>query len=443
MTTKRTRALRERAVLVGVGPRDGVDYWNLDDSLDELAQLADTADADVAGVVRQHRDRPDPLTYVGKGKLSELAELAARVDANLVIFDDELSPAQQRNVERQLDLKVIDRTALILDIFARRAQSHEGRLQVALAQHEYLLPRLAGQWSHLERLGGGIGTRGPGETQIETDRRLVRRQIERLKREIGKVRDHRRLLREHRRSNGLPLFALVGYTNSGKSTLLTALSDASALVEDTLFATLDPTVRRITLGKNTEALLSDTVGFIHKLPTGLVAAFRATLEELDEADVLLHVIDISHPNRVAQASSVDEILEELGLDDKPRIAVLNKVDRLAGGSWSESRVVRRAVRELVAEETPDVPVVLVSAAKRMGLADLLETMQTLTIMSMRPVDVVLPYNRGDLLNVMHQRGVLEFVEHGADGVHIRGRAQPSLAGALAPYKTARDSEGVD
>src|SRR5439155_10062999 len=259
----------------GIGGR-----WNAESSLEELALLADTAGARVVGQTLQRLESRNPATYVGKGKVSEIASQRSEVDYSTVIFDDELTPSQQRNLEGELDVKVLDRTALILDIFAQHARTREGRLQVELAQHEYILPRLRGQWSHLERLEGRIGTRGPGETQLETDRRLVRNRLTRLKRQIDEVRQQRSLHRRRRRRQGLPVVALVGYTNAGKSTLMRALSGADVLTEDLLFATLDPVTRRVALPSSRPVLLSDTVGFIQKLPTELVASFRATLEEL-------------------------------------------------------------------------------------------------------------------------------------------------------------------
>jgi GTP-binding protein HflX len=295
--------------------------------LAELSNLADTADVEVVGRMKQRLERPS-RTYLGSGKLKELVSLKEETGYNVVIFDDELSPRQQKNLEDALDVKVIDRTALILDIFSRRAQTHEGKLQVELAQNQYLLPRLAGQWSHLERLGGGIGTRGPGEMQLESDRRLVERRIQRLKKELGEVRKHRTLYRRNRQRTGIPVAALVGYTNAGKSTLLNTLSGAQVLVEDKLFATLDPTTRRLTLPNRETVLLTDTVGFIHKLPPTVVAAFRATLEELEEADLLLHIVDITHKNAAEQCQTVEDILVDLGLGEKPRLTLLNKVDLL-------------------------------------------------------------------------------------------------------------------
>ncbi len=324
-----------------------------------------TAGAEVVGASIQRRQNPNPAFYVGKGKLEELAELKEELEYDVVIFDDELSPTQERNLEEALGVKIIDRSALILDIFAKRAQTHEGRLQVELAQHQYLLPRLAGQWSHLERLGGGIGTRGPGEKQIETDRRLIRNKIHRLQKDIEQVRKHRALYRHQRAKQGIPVVAIIGYTNAGKSTLLNALSNADVFVENKLFATLDPTTRRLTLPNKQEILLSDTVGFIQKLPTTVVAAFRATLEELDEAALLLHVIDITHRNAVEQSIAVEEILTGLSLNDKPVIAALNKVDLLAS---HEDEISNLGVEiKYIPQET-----VLISASKGWGLDSLLE-----------------------------------------------------------------------
>ena len=358
--------------------------------------LAETAGAMPVQRVAQRLRHPDPHSYVGKGKLAEIVDLVGREGASVVIFDDELTPAQQRALESALAVKVIDRTALILDIFAQRARTNEGGLQVALAQHEYLLPRLAGQWSHLERMEGAIGLRGPGETQLETDRRLVRIQIKTLKRRIEQVRRHRR--EQRRRRAGMPVVALVGYTNAGKSTLLNALTHAGVRVHNRLFETLDPTTRRwvIDIGaagrpgargddgarrRTDTVLLTDTVGFIQKLPTQLIAAFRATLEELQEADILLHVIDITHADAADQAQAVEETLAELGLltgaDPPVRITVLNKIDRLLPATDSAAAVteadalaslepeLRRAL-DADAEEV----VVLVSAAERWGFGAL-------------------------------------------------------------------------
>jgi len=314
---------------------------------------------------------PTKTHYVGKGKLAELLALKENTDYNVVIFDDELSPLQQRNLEQALKIKVIDRAALILDIFARRARTHEGQLQVELAQHQYLLPRLAGQWSHLERLGGGIGTRGPGEKQLETDRRLIQRKIHHLKEQLEQVRKHRVLYRQKRRRSGIPVVAIVGYTNAGKSTLLNTLSKAGVLVEDKLFATLDPTTRRLRLPDSRAVLLSDTVGFIRKLPPTIINAFRATLEELDEASILLHVVDLTSHNAPEQCQTVEGILADLKLTDKPRITVLNKIDLLLenGQTWDEEKAINFLSRR---GDEINENAVLVSAVKGWGLTGLLE-----------------------------------------------------------------------
>ncbi len=359
-----THPAHERAMLVGVEVKGQHNTWAVEDSLEELSLLARTAGAKVVGSMVQRLQRPTPAYYLGKGKLEELNALKDELGYDLVIFDDELSPTQQKNLEDALGVKIIDRTALILDIFASRARTHEGRLQVELAQHEYLLPRLAGQWSHLERLGGGIGTRGPGESQIETDRRIIRNKIHRLKKEIEGVRKHRALYRRQRNVSGTPVVALIGYTNSGKSTLLNALSGAGVFVEDKLFATLDPTTRKISLPDGREFLLTDTVGFIQKLPTALIAAFRATLEELEEADLLLHVVDINHRNAAEQGITVDKILDDLGLGDKPIITVLNKLDLMAG---SEQEMKDSTVM------LNKKDAVMISAARKWGLRVLLDT----------------------------------------------------------------------
>ena len=299
-----------------------------------------------------------------------MKDLGHRLGYTLAVFDDELTPAQQRNLEEALGVKIIDRTALILDTFARHARTREGRLQVGLAQHQYLLPRLAGQWSHLERLGGGIGTRGPGETQLETDRRLLRRRIERLKAELEVVRRRRSLHRRQRRRSGVPTVSLVGYTSAGKSTIFNALTGAEVVaVEARPFSTLDPVTRRVNIGEGRQALLTDTVGFIHKLPAALVAAFRATLEELQDADLLLEVVDISHPNAGEQAQVVEETLGELELEDKPRVLVLNKVDRMM--DWDSPLPDGRA-GGLTAEPVPSV---LISAEKRWGIDRLLRAVE--------------------------------------------------------------------
>jgi len=386
----------------------------VEDSLEELALLAATAGAEVVGALVQRLTKPTPAYYLGKGKLEELAKLRLETGYNVLLFDDELSPTQQRNLERALEVKIIDRTALILDIFAKRAQTREGRLQVELAQHEYLLPRLAGQWSHLERLGGGIGTRGPGESQLETDRRLVRRKINHLKKEIEEVRKHRALYRRQRAVHDMPVVAIIGYTNAGKSTLLNALSDANVLVEDKLFATLDPITRRLTLPNKQQVLISDTVGFIQKLPTKVIAAFRATLEELSEAHLLLHIIDITHESAVEQSKTVDKLLSKLGLDDKPRVAVLNKVDLFV----QREEDIDDLVKEV---ETSGQQAVLLSAAKGWGLDNLLQRIERGLADRMTGISLEVPYEAAKLVGLFQRHGSGGAQEYRDSGILIQGK----------------------
>jgi len=358
---------RERAYLVAAGLKRPDGGGESDGSGGRWRTEAKTAGAKVVGTTLQRLPAINPKTYIGQGKLAEIVAEQRESGYTTVIFDDELSPSQQRNLERALDAKVLDRTALILDIFAKHARTREGGLQVELAQHEYLLPRLRGQWSHLERLGAGIGTRGPGETQLETDRRLIRNRISHLKKQIEKVRQQRDLHRRQRARQGIPVVSLVGYTNAGKSTLMRALSGADVLVQDQLFATLDPVTRRIRLPSNGMALLTDTVGFIQKLPTQLVAAFRATLEELEEATLLLHVVDITHADAEQQAAAVEQTLRDLGLGERPLLVALNKVDVLAAEGLDPGDL--------------DLPAwakggLVVSAEKRWGLEELREAIET-------------------------------------------------------------------
>ena len=354
----------------------------MEDTLSELAYLTRSAGAQVVGRISQRSDRLTP-TYVGKGKLKELTESVYDLKADVVIFDDELTPTQQRNLEEALAIKVIDRTALILDVFGRHAHTYEGKLQVDLAQHQYLLPRLVGQWSHLERLGGGIGTRGPGETQLETDRRLVRRRIQRIERELEGVRRRRTLYLDRRKKASIPSASLVGYTNAGKSTLFNALSNARVEAADQLFSTLDPVTRRVRLPSGGELLLSDTVGFIQKLSPMVVAAFRATLEEMAGTDLLLHVIDITHPKASEQAEVVESTLEDLGLSGKPRLLVVNKMDLLPTGAGPQDG--NPAISLSAGTATPTV---IVSAAKGWNLDGLLEEIESRLMVNEGPMIVV-------------------------------------------------------
>ncbi len=390
----------ERAILVAVELQRGDNPWSLEDSLRELAYLTAAAGAQVVGEITQRARRFTP-TYLGKGKLQELQEMAQEEGADLVIFDDELSPTQQRNLEEALQTKVIDRTALILDVFGRHARTHEGQLQVELAQHQYLLPRLVGQWSHLERLGGGIGTRGPGETQLETDRRIIRRHIQKIQTELDRVKQRRALYMGRRKKASIPMASLVGYTNAGKSTLFNALSDAQVEAEDQLFSTLDPVTRRIRLPSGAELLLTDTVGFIQKLSPAVVAAFRATLEELSQSDVLLHVIDVTHPKASEQTEVVEETLEDLDLLGKPRLLVLNKTDLLpektdVDGSAALPGGDRPGSDRPGSDRLPNV---MISAAKGWNLDNLLEKIESQLMDLDGPLTVGQPAaGRSHLLN---------------------------------------------
>ncbi len=358
-------------MLVAVETPGAEGKWASADSLNELAVLADSAGARVVGRLTQKLSSPSKSTYLGKGKLDELLKLKEKVSYETVIVDDELTPQQQQNLEEFLQTKVIDRIALILDIFARRARTHEGKLQVELAQYEYNLPRLAGKWRHLERLGAGIGTRGPGESQLETDKRLMRQKITRLKKQIDDICQQRELYRKNRKRSGIPVVALVGYTNTGKSTLLNALSNADVIARNELFSTLDPTTRRIRLADGRSFLLSDTVGFIRKLPPTLIAAFRATLEELSEASLLVHVVDLTAHNAAEQCDTVEDILKDLNLQDKPRITALNKIDALlpADKKWDEAAAIEYYIAQ---SGEPEKDTVLVSAGKKWGFTKLLE-----------------------------------------------------------------------
>ncbi len=406
--------------------------WSAEDSLSELGTLANTAGAEVVGKMIQRLRHPDVATYLGKGRTQELSDLRKHLGLDLVIFDDELSPSQQRNLEKLLDARVIDRTALILDIFAQHAHTREGRLQVELAQLEYRLPRLSGRGIELSRLGGGsrsagaggvggaIGVRGTGETKLEIDRRRIRSRIAELQEEIEGVREQRLLHREQRAAQSISVVAVVGYTNAGKSTLFNALTQAEVLVEDKLFATLDPTTRHLLLPGNQEVLLTDTVGFIQKLPTRLIAAFRATLEEVTDADLLLEVVDISHENAIEQSETVNDILQELGVNEKPRVTALNKSDLLDDAAEIDTSLYANAVT--------------VSALRESGLDTLRGKIAQVLADRMEKVEVTIPYTKGELVELFHRRGHVEQEEHQPQGTYLAGRIPRTLRGYYAQYR---------
>lgn len=409
-------------MLVGAEAASESTLWSVEDSLNELSLLAMTAGLEVAARAQQTLRTIQPATYIGTGKLREIRDLAAVQAADVVVFDVELSPTQQRNIEELLDARVIDRTALILDIFARHARTREGALQVELAQYEYRLPRLTRQWTHLSRQGvGGVGLRGPGETQLESDRRDIRRRIAHLRRQLEDVRRHRHHYQQRRRESAIPVVAIVGYTNAGKSTLLNTLSGAGVVAEDKLFATLDPTTRRVRLPGGREILFSDTVGFIQKLPTTLVAAFRATLEEIAEADLLVHIVDISSPAVIGQCRAVAETLREVGAESLPVVTALNKVDRLESYD---------SVVALLSQFPNSVGI---SALRGEGIDNLLALIEETLTGQMVDVEVCIPYQAGELISLYHRMGSIDEQQHAADGVHIRGQLPVDLIGRYEPY----------
>ncbi len=401
--------------------------WDVETSLDELAALAETAGLVVVGREVQRAAKPHQSHYVGKGKLDELKDAVAALHADVVVVDDELTPRVQQNLEEALDARVVDRTLLILDIFAQRARTHEGRAQVELAQYQYLLPRLMGHGAAMSRLGGGIGTRGPGETKLELDRRRIRARIAQLRREIDEIRRARAGHRQLRRRRALPLVALVGYTNVGKSTLLNALTRSDAYAANVLFATLDPLTRRVRLPHGQEALLSDTVGFIAKLPTTVVAAFRATLEELDEADLLLHVVDLTNPHAAEQNEIVHEVLDELELGDKRVLTVINKVDALVPPDTVEPP----DPETLGLPPSPDV--VLVSALRGWGLDELLERIETVLAAEQPVVEVAIPYSESRLVDLFRRRGRVLSERYTEEGTVLRGQMPRAIERTFAPY----------
>jgi GTPase len=424
----KTKSATEKAVLVGTEFFGSLAMMSVEDSLAELARLADTAGLLVVGQITQKLDGPNSATYIGSGKVEELKSLVEELEANVIVFDDELQPRHQRELEKIFGekCKVLDRTALILDIFALHAHTSEGKLQVELAQMEYRIPRLTRMWTHLARQagtgGGSVGLRGPGETQLEIDKREIGRRITQIKTELEDVRARRSRQRSHRLQTELQVVAIVGYTNAGKSTLLNKLSGADVLAADQLFATLDPTTRRVGMPGGRDVLFTDTVGFIQKLPTHIVAAFRATLEEIAEADVLLHVVDATHPNVAAQIEAVEDTLATLEVEHLPLVYAFNKVDGLPADFDA-------AGLPLVRGEA-----VLVSARTGLGMGELKGAVVRAVESTFVPIEVVVPYERGDLLSLFYERGVVEKEEGLEAGLWLHGRVPPHLLSYFAQFQ---------
>ncbi|MEX2160865.1 MAG: GTPase HflX [Anaerolineales bacterium] len=439
------RPSHERTLAVGIQLAGDPTAIPLEDSLDELGLLARTAGLDVVGQAAQSIKSPNPKTLIGKGKVEEVKALAEELEASVILFDDELSPRHQRELEEVFgeSRRLLDRTALILDIFAQHANTHEGALQVELAQYEYRLPRLTRAWTHLARQAGGgggraggvggVGLRGPGETQLESDRREIGKRIAHLKEEVEKVRAHRGRYRAQRKRARIPVVALVGYTNAGKSTLLNALADSDVYVADKLFATLDPTTRKVELPGGRDALLTDTVGFIQKLPTALVEAFQATLEEIKESDLLLHIVDVTHPNVHAQAEAVLRTLEEIEAEHVPILTVLNKIDRLGDPSAAQRSL----------NEFDDA--VAISALHKRGLEGLLTAVGKKLYELLAPIEVLLPYEQGALIALFHEQGQVERVEHTRHGVRLSGRLPGRLLARFSAFEKKKRASvaGVD
>jgi GTP-binding protein HflX len=432
-----------RTLLVGIKIAGEPSLLAIEDSLDELTLLAKTAGLSVVGQTSQQLTTINPKTLIGKGKVEEVKALAEELDTTVILFDDELNPRHQRELEEVFGDKrrVLDRTALILDIFALHANTHEGALQVELAQYEYRLPRLTRAWTHLARQAGGgggraggvggVGLRGPGETQLESDRREISQRISHLKKQLEKVRAHRGRYRAQRKRARVPVVALVGYTNAGKSTLLNALADSQVYVADKLFATLDPTTRKVELPGGREALFTDTVGFIQKLPTTLVEAFQATLEEIKEADLLLHVLDITHPNVHEQAEAVLQTLGEIGADHVPILAVLNKIDRLDDPQGAQG----------VLQDFENA--VAISALHKQGMDELLAAVGRKLYETLSPLQVLLPYDQGALIALFHEQGQVDRVEHTRKGVEIHGRVPGRLLARYAPFVKRKRSAATE
>lgn len=407
---------KERAVLVGLRCHSfGMDENADEETLAELAALVETAGAKTVAMTLQTRPAPDARTFIGEGKAQEVKELAEANEADLIIFDNELSPSQMRVLEEMTDKTVLDRSALILDIFAQRARTGEGKLQVELAQYQYILPRLAGLGHAMSRLGGGIGTRGPGESKLESDRRHIRRRIDKLREDLEQVRQVRAVQRRQRKKTELPLVAIVGYTNAGKSTLLNLLTDAGIEANDRLFDTLDPTTRKKRISDTQEILLSDTVGFIRKLPHHLVSAFKATLEELAYADLLLHVVDVSDPNWEIHAATVDKVIEQLGAQEIPRVMVYNKADKC-----DELPAARDGV--------------LFSAKTGEGTEALLAVIEKALGRGKHEMHLCIPYSDGAALDVLHREGQVKSIEYGEAGTLVTVIVDDKLCGQMQKYR---------
>ena len=416
MTENETKQATNRAVLVGLNAHCLSAEENADDtSMEELADLLETAGGVCVGTVFQNTDAPDPRTFIGEGKAAEVKELVGAMGADMVVVDNPLSPSQQRVLSEELGVQVLDRAALILDIFAQRARTREGRLQVELAQYQYLLPRLLGMWTHLERQEGAIGTRGPGETQLETDRRHIRRKIQKLREELEQVRRVRATQRTRREKNEVPVVAIVGYTNAGKSTLLNRLTGADIPANNRLFDTLDTTTRTLEISDTCTVLLSDTVGFIRKLPHHLVEAFKATLEELSYADLLLHVIDASNPLWREQAAVVEQLIVELGAEQTPRIDVFNKCDKFTGDILPHG-----------------ADIVSISAKTGQGLDELLEKIGGRLDTGACRVVLRLPYDQGGVVDMLHRQAKVERVDYG-EAIEVEAVCTPVQLGRLKDY----------